>query len=411
MPKKLDLDRLRRVLRVGRKVPRPLLALPIELIDAISALLEPSDLCSLRLTCKFLYRTTVRHFGRTCCQRIETDLSFSNLQRLTLIAQHQQLRHHVHHISFYTEYHIDRAFFGRGFSWNRDPSGHLNFPQRSVQQLKDILTLLVNCSSFHISGVHICEDTIQPDLLGPSDVVTIILHIVADTGLSVTYFSVDFKQPNGGGTCAMDARRLYMPDFQKAGFTTAWSHLQELSLREGVEPGTDDIVSELALNAPNLRKLAINFDRGQATESVIHRLSSADSLPQLQHLDLQCASLERADQLLLFLRRFRHSLRNLYLESISFRVGKLRTVLATLSSDFTSLESVWLLLIRDSGGLIHFPALLSNPFANGSDGRRFIYGIKKRLCQGDRVIWVSYRGPNMDVALRTLAKHAEPLRF
>lgn len=412
MLKKFDFQRLRRALgrkrRKGRQRPRLLLTFPIELIEAISVfVLEPTDLCSLRLTCKLFYQVTVHHFGRTCLQRVETDLSLNSLQRLAMISQHQQLRHHVHHITINAN-EVHRILFGRGFSWDRHPLGHLIFPQPGIQQLQDIRTLLANCSSFHICGANLWGEDLGSDCLGLTDVVAIILHIVSETGLPVRFFSVDFKATNQGEAIAMDARRLYMPDLQKTGFITAWSHLRELSLQQDVAPGAANYVTELIVNAPNLLKLTIDFDHNDATESIIHRLSSADSLPQLQQLELKCASIKREDQFLNFLRHFRHSLRTVYLSFIGLNVGGWRPVLASLSNDFTSLESIRLMVIKNMGGrIVHFPALLSNPFVNESNGRRFIFSIKKRLYGGDRVIWVSYTGPNMGMALQTLIRHGE----
>lgn len=362
------------------------------------------DLCSLRLTCKLLYRATIYPFGRTYLRRVETDLSLDSLQRLAVVSQHQQLRHHVHHISI-NEIYSD--FFGRGFIWDRYPLGRLIFPQPTIQKLQDILTLLTNCSSFHIRGVNNWVETHGSDCLGVSDVVAIILHIVAETGLPVRLFSVDFENQ-----IAMDVRRLYMPDFQKPGFTRAWSHLHELSLLQNVAHSTANFLTGLIINGPNLRKLTIDFGRDDAMEPVMHRLSFADSLPQLQQLELKCTSFSREDQFLLFLRRFRHSLRILYLDRIFLSVDGWRAVLTSLSNDFTSLESIRLmvLFLKNKGArVIHFPALLSNPFVNGSNGRRFIFSIKKRLCGEDRVVWVGYTGPNMDMALQTLIKHAEIL--
>lgn len=393
MPKKFDSQ---------RKVHRPFFALPTELIEGIGVLLEAKDLCSLRLTCKLFYQATIYHFGRTCLHCLETDLSLNSLDRIAVISQNQQLRHYVHHLSMNGIY---PNFFGQGFTWDRHSSGRLLFPQPGIQKLQDILTLLANCSSFHICSVNLWEDTLESDSLGPTDVVTIILNIVAETGLPVRSFSVDFKTPNLSREISADARRLYMPDPQTATFATAWSHLRELSVRQDLELGTANWVTELVIHAPSLQKLTIDFDYGDAAESVIHRLSSADSLPQLQQLNLGRAGLEREEHFLDFLHRFRHSLHTLYLRSISLNVDAWKPVLASLSNDLVSLESIRLMALRARySSTIQFPALLYNPFVNESHGRRFIFSY---MHGREKVIWVGYTGPNMNMALQTLLKHAE----
>lgn len=107
-----------------------LCTLAVELIELIAGVLEPADLFSLRLVCKELNEKTFQYFSHTCLTTIRTDLSRKSLQELEELSEHEQLRHHVR--TLLTKGPND---MGRGFSWDRHPSGHLLASQPGVQML------------------------------------------------------------------------------------------------------------------------------------------------------------------------------------------------------------------------------------------------------------------------------------
>ena len=68
-----------------------------------------------------------------------------------------------------------------------------------------LLNKLVNCVFFQIQSDHEWQDTYQSDCLTPTDAVAVMLTIIADTGLAVKSFFVDFR---ARGTGTMDAKWL-----------------------------------------------------------------------------------------------------------------------------------------------------------------------------------------------------------
>lgn len=72
--------------------------LPLELVQEISSLLKPTELCAIRTTCKALNTKTFTPFWRRSLHTIKTDLSLYSLQKLKSISKHPKLRHYVHHL-------------------------------------------------------------------------------------------------------------------------------------------------------------------------------------------------------------------------------------------------------------------------------------------------------------------------
>ena len=395
------LERLR-IHFLNRSMASKLCALAVELVEHIASPLEPADLFSLRLVCKELNEKTFQCFGHTCFTIIRTDLSRKSLQKLEALSEHEQLRHHARALLIMGPNDI-----GRGFPWDRHRSGHLLAPLPGVQMLRDILFCkLVNCRSFHIYRDHEAEDFYMSDCLTPSDVVAIILNIIAETSLPVKSFCVDFRK---WGTGKVDAKRLHFSQYQNPEFGTAWAHLQELSLEQTMTPDTFNWAMELVLRAINLQKLTLKFEFNHSA-SFVDRLSSADTLPGLKELKLSCfyVTVEILSRLLL---RFRSSLRALSFWHVSIQAGGTwMSVLRMLRSDLPLLESICVNHLKEfepgEKGRIMFPALSENPVVPGSQGRDFSL-VSKRFRGEPRIFGVSYSGPEMDVALEILARSVE----
>jgi len=382
-----------------------LCTLAVELIEHIASALEPADLFSLRLVCKGLNEKTLHYFARTYLTTVRTDLSHKSLQELKELSAHEQLRHHVR-ILLIKEGPND---FGRGFWWNRHPSGHLLGPSSGIQMLQDILLdNLMNCRAFHIYDTHAEEAPYESDWLTSSDAIAIILTIIAETSLPIKSFYVDFRK---GGTGKVDAKRLHTLQYQKPEFRTAWAHLQELCLEQSMTLDTFDSAVELVLGATNLQKLTLNFEFDHSS-SFIDRLSSTDSFPKLQELKLSCAYVT-VGIISRFLLRFRDSLLALLFHHVIIdddSGGTWISVLSNLRSNFPLLESICVKYLKEckpgENGRIMFPALSDNPVLPGLQGGRFEL-IGKNFRGSPKILGVSYCGPRMDVALEILARSAE----
>jgi hypothetical protein len=384
-------------------MPSLLDALPAELIQAITAFLKPRDLSSLRLTCKTFYELSLQDFGRTCLDELQTDLSSSSFDSLAVVAENPRLAPFVGRLVVYER---RDQLLGRGFIWDRHPGGHVLFPQTGTQRLQDILTRLVNCKSFEIFRPCLKEGLpYSSDSLAPADTLSIFLNVFAGAGLPVELFHVSFKSCCVGSW--VDGNRLHMPEQLKSKFSTAWSHLLNLRLALSVEPDfIENWAAELVIQAPKLQKLSIDFESGNNARAMMHRMSSADSLPPLRQLELENGYIS-GDDLLAFLRHSRRSLQTLFLSHIYLRPRTKRwnPIFASLRDEFSALQSITFPWIGDENQVLSFSTLLHNPFVNGSEGRKFIFSSDFFGAQ-ECVRWVGYKGPNMSVALQTLMNSA-----
>jgi hypothetical protein len=199
-----------------------LCALSTELIEYIVAKLELDDLCLLRLVCKNLSHKTLHYFGSTYFAYFRTDLSRTSLQKLQQLSRHEQLGHYVRTLLIKGPHGMGR---------DRNPSHSLMFPHPGVQILQDALLALENCRSFCFYNDGRPGKLYERGCLRPYDAVAIVLHIISETSLPVRSFAADFFT-----FCdySVDINQLHLASYQKLGFRSAWSQLQELSLRQRV---------------------------------------------------------------------------------------------------------------------------------------------------------------------------------
>ncbi|MCJ1256175.1 hypothetical protein MMC24_003995 [Lignoscripta atroalba] len=374
-----------------------LCTLAVELIELIAGGLAPADLFSLRLVCAELNKKTLYYFSHTYFTTAHTDLSPHSLQELKALSEHGQFGHHVQALLIEGQNDI-----GQGFWWNRHPSGHLVAPLPGVEMLRDILINdLTNCRSFRIYKKYEGEEPCKSDVVTGSDVVAIILTIIAETGLPVKSFSVNFRDC---GTGVIDAKRLHVLEYQTPEFRTAWANLQELSLKHTVRSGTLDWTLELFLRATSLRKLTLNLDFDMS-ETYMDRLSAVDTFPKLQELSL-LSIFTTEGNLSRFLLHFRDSLRTLSFWHVSILPGgTLVSAFRAMRSNLPLLESICVTHPTELGHGIIFPALHDDPVVPGTEGRRFEL-VDRRKRPKPTIVGASYRGPRMDVALEILARSA-----
>lgn len=386
-------------------MPSKLCTLAVELIEHIAAALEPADLFSLRLVCKGLDERTLHYFARTYLTTVRTDLSHESLRELKELSAHKQLSHHIRSLLI----REGPKDIGRGFWWNRHPSGHLLAPSSGTQMLQDILlNNLFNCRSFQISGPHGGTTPCASDWLTTSDAIAIILTIIAKTSLPIKSFYVDFRS---NGTGRVDARRLHAPQYQTPEFRTAWANLRELYLEHSMTLNTFEWAMELVECAENLEKLSLVLDSDHST-SFIGRLSSTDSFPKLQELKLAIADVT-VELISRFVFRFRDSLRALSFRQVTIddtSGSSWISILSNLRSNLPLLESICIHHLKEFKsevlGRIMFPAIADNPVVPGSQGGRFEL-MSNKFRGSRRIFGVRYCGSRMDVALGTLARSAE----
>lgn len=145
----------------------------------------------------------------------------------------------------------------------------------------------------------------------------------------------------------------------------------------------------------------------------MNRISSSASLSSQQHFVLKWATARSGEELLALLRCFRLTLRTLGLYAIfSGSDTNWRSILEILSAEFPCLESITLVWLWDAIGdtmyrrRLTFHSLGNNSFVNGSPGRSFEY-YSFPTPQREGVYRVHYTGPDMDLALMTLASSIE----
>lgn len=382
--------------------------LPVELVEPIAAALEITDMFSLRLVCRLLYQKTFHYFARRCYTTVRTELSGDGLHALQELSKMEHLRLYVQVL------HIRRMDddYGRGFAWPRLPSGRLSTPIAAIQMLEDILRNFKNCKSFRILFTF-DDGAYTGDRVTGSDVVAIILSIVATIGLPVKAFSLDNTNPPS----PIDMRRLDMTLYGRPEFKSAWAHLQELSLEPMVTSDSVNWLVKLIAYAATLQKLSLMCGF-EFSESLIGSLTSAGTLPALRELRLACFSLT-ADMLSRFLFRFRDSLRTLTLFAARMEFpDRWVSALRSWKCDLPLLESLTVSIMRERISPQSRTAMKRVIFTlpddlevHGCPGRRFHNLLYHNVRQKRRVTGVSYEGPDMAMALETLAESAKSVRI
>ena len=129
-------------------MPTALLKLPVELIGPIIDGLEPSDLSSLRLTCQHLNSIVLGPYCLSFFATLETNLTAKSVKRLKNISSVQHLAASVKVL------HIacpDSNNLGQGFHWRRNLEGGLMIPPGGLDDLRAIVSKLIDCRTFQIS--------------------------------------------------------------------------------------------------------------------------------------------------------------------------------------------------------------------------------------------------------------------
>ncbi|KAB8199164.1 hypothetical protein BDV34DRAFT_231472 [Aspergillus parasiticus] len=388
----------------------PLCKFPEELVENIVAFLGAGDtgigdLCALRLTCAHLYEKSLHYFGRAVLHTVRTDLGFISLERLMELAGDNRLKGHVHHLLIRG---VLNSRMGLGIQWKRHNSGQLDVEQsRGARWLRDVLLSFPNCRSFTVHLDYGWNDSSERSRLGPSDGITMIMDIIAETGIPVRSFSV-YAHPRSSGFAFndVDPRCLQFDILQDPTFINSWAHVDKLKFHHNFIPGNigEWVASVIAL-APRLKTLEIGFDYTPDAQIITTRLASGPVvLSKLQELTLTEASEMEWNELLTLLRFTCRALRCLKLERLQLKGGTWFPLLAQLHQ-FPLLQDLTLFWLSTSQKrVLHFvslPKSLRDTLQGGKlklDRKQF-RGIWK-------TVYVSYRGHDMQLLLNVLLQSA-----
>lgn len=269
--------------RTAPNTGKEFIVLPLELIEEITSLLKPTDLCAIRPTCKALSARAFTPFWKRFLHTIKTDFSLHSLQILRGISKHLELWHYVHHLTI-KGFDKNSRILGEGFHWDR----HAN-PQEhpAVKQLQGILCQLDNCKSFEIFTLSTRNGDPLSDF---TDAITALLDIVTKAGLPVESFTANFI----GDAKPMGSNSPYLKKLQASNSqcVAVGAHLEELKLRCRITPDTiNDWTLDMIFHAPKLRKLILASDnvRFDCPDFIEHFSETDAPWPQLGELELSLA--------------------------------------------------------------------------------------------------------------------------
>ncbi|KAE8363676.1 hypothetical protein BDV27DRAFT_145903 [Aspergillus caelatus] len=318
-------------------------------------------LCSFRLTCKPIYDYTLPQFYHAYLETAKTELSLASIQRLDALSQNLRLCPHVHSLDISG---MDDDILGSELKWERHASGLIVIPQESIQQWQNTLLRLVNCQSFRLYKHFTLNRPSPPNILTPSDTITILLSIVATIKRPLRGFSILFNPQNCGGRNLNGMSRVDKGLFREPKFR----HTMDTE-------DTVDFVTQLIQHTMRLQRLRIDADYGDHLTTLMSRLYPAQPTLRLRELTLETAHVGSSHALNVFLASFKQNLTNVSFAAIQLDSGEWASVLRTLSKKFPSLtEDSTYVLVR---------------------GQIFSYTDRK-LRQGQRTLAVAYSGRSVD---------------
>ncbi|MCJ1373035.1 hypothetical protein MMC20_004261 [Loxospora ochrophaea] len=308
----------------------------------------------------------------------QTDLSQHSLQQLHSISLNEQFSHQVQTLHVNKEWDEDlKPRLGRGFYWHRmeetDMSRRVDTQLSSgARMLQDVLTRLVNCTSFRFGSTYGLEEQYEPEYLSPSDAIGLVLRIIVEISLPVKSFYIDFEAQKR--QAEVDAKRLQTQIFRQPAFIAAWGNLEELRLEYRLKSDSLEWGLGLVSNATSLKVLSLDLHFPYPISFIDSLLSLPFSLQVLQELEL-ASFVVAEDTLLAFLLLCRSNLRRLSFRWIFIRPGKWVPILAALKT-FQFLENFAVGFASESGtnilrARIQFPSLETNPIVPGSGGKSF----------------------------------------
>ncbi|KAI4137384.1 MAG: hypothetical protein L6R39_007317 [Caloplaca ligustica] len=330
--------------------------LPNELLELICEQCDLGTFCALRLTCSNINTKTFRLFSKTHFSTVRTDLSKESLEKLQHISIREELNSQAQTLLITPT----RGSYGKGLLWSRHENGYLEETQLSAQPLKDILChRLTTCRSFSIYGNS--DDGDELECLSPTDVTSLILSVIAQTGLRIRSFIVDLNHKHSSGAVygsgsLCEKRLLPSAFFQHPGFREAWAHLEALHLHQDLDEQSMSWTKTLMRLATNLRSISlkVNPSEGEAGHEILnfgimHRIGG------LREISLR--SFDANDSCLLaFLKNSCDTLETLSLWAIRIpRPGGTKSLFTHLGTNFPRLKTISILAMFETLGTADDP--------------------------------------------------------
>ncbi|KAE8375672.1 hypothetical protein BDV26DRAFT_299524 [Aspergillus bertholletiae] len=332
--------------------------LPEELVEHITTFLGTGDdgiqsLCALRLSCAHLYGKSFHHFGRIVLHTLNVEQSL-------------------------------------GARW-----------------LRHVLLLLPNCRSFSIHLNYRWNYSLEHSRCGPSDGITMIMSIIAKTGIPVRSFSVYAHSSSSGlAFNDVDPRCLQFEVLEDPAFINSWACVEKLMFHHNFIPGNiGEWVAGVIALAPKLKTLEIGFDYTPDAQIITKRLATGPLvLSELRELTLTEASEMEWDELLALLRFTRRTLRYMKLERLQLKGGSWIPLVTELDQ-FPFLEDLIIFWLSTSQRrALHFISLDNCLSGTPLEGKFKL--DCKQFCGKKKAVYVSYRGPHMPVFLNALLQTA-----
>ncbi|KAL5046447.1 hypothetical protein BDW71DRAFT_207517 [Aspergillus fruticulosus] len=398
--------------------------LPPELIESVASFLWLSeDLCSLRLTCRYFYLSTLRHFERSRFQTVSVDLYQSSLHRLEGLCTRPDLVRNIQRLVVWTKWTAETTV-GRKQLWQRYPSGRLVMSQAIIRRWRAVIERLVYCRSFCIyhrtDPPGSCwdldfttDDEYELDWrvsLSASDIFAIMLSIFGASRIPVLSFVLGCgRHLSKDLGHRIDTTRLDTVLLRTANFKYAWSHLTVLIIESEIKGSSAvQFVTSLVQAATRLRRLTINFDHGHDAVALIEQLSCAALECQLEEIHFEAGWLGSGEHLKRFLLKHRRTLWTLSLVLIGMRQDAWVPFLESLN-DFKALRAFRLVCPTARGArkktCVKFPNVEKTHAVDEDSGTAFKY--RRFWFHDSHMTMVSYCGSKMDVALQKLVDGIE----
>lgn len=292
--------------------------LPTEIVQMVAGDLKRSELCSLRLACRDLYKKSLVAFTRLF-SFVRTDLSAQSLQKLVEMSDSEHLAPHIHTLHFHPD---EEALLGRGLEWSRDTSGGLMDPLAGAWGiLQDILkNKITNCRSFHIEHYDEIGMHTESPWLTPGDVVSIVYFIVVNANLQVKSLRIAPQYIIPGLPGRLSTERL-LPLFwhREQKYQESWKSLDSLVLRFHLMIDQYGWALNLLKNASGVRQLSLKLNAYGSRQHLdadnctfFRHLAALSPFHAIENLSLDSMTLN-GTTLSRFLLRHKNTLRRLKL--------------------------------------------------------------------------------------------------
>lgn len=367
-------------------------SLPVELLADIARFTESPDLCALRLTCRAMYQSSLRHFAQTFVHTLKTDLSPKSLARVEEAANDEIFGPCVRKLD------IVRDSKGCLGPLSPDTTSKGTY----IQAWRDVMKRLVNCRSFQLRNSAHTTPYLGDDAITLDEATGFVLEAIATEDIPIEYFSIDIMKFRS---------RAHEDNLTQYSITTfgipAFTHLKELSL---AIPDTlaknIDWMAKMIQCAKSLRKLTILFTWRCESTSLLSQLSSVGCLPELEELTFSRMSFASSAALGIFLYSIRNSLRRVTFHFVQLEFGGWRSIIRELGGGVYQLDSVTLHGVLEVNKFLSFRRTPEYQLTEKSPDKRLYRPWQ--LCVACREdLSFTYSGPTLQQVLQKVAALAE----